>query len=104
MSRCQLLPFLQSNHRHHTHYTHGIGYGKPYVMGWDIINLSPLAHGFVHFPWGRVRNQNSAARAIARWFPRKVQPLIEALLKYPNPAQRLLHAVARVNWLLSKIG
>jgi len=99
MSTCHLLPFLRANHRHHTHYTHGIGYGPPYKMGWDILPLSPLAHWLLHFPWGRVRNQNAFARSTARWFPRRCQPLIESLLKYPNPVQRCLHAIGRFNGL-----
>ena len=104
MSKCQLLPFLKARHRHHTHYTHGPWYGPPYRMGWDILNLSPLAHSFVHFPYGRVGTQNKSARSVARWFPRRCQPLVEALLQYPNPGQRTWHMIARLNWLLSKIG
>lgn len=103
MSRCQLLPFLNANERHHTHYTHGRGYGKPYRMGWDILRLSPFAHRLLHFPWGRVRTQNAAAKAIARWFPRRVQPAVESLLRFPNPIQRALHWIARLHWVLGRL-
>ena len=101
---CYLLPFLNANHRHHTHYTHGIGYGPPYVMGWDILPLSPFAHWLVHFPWGRVRNQNAAAKSIARWLPQRLQPLALALMKYPHPGQQCLHAIARFNGLWLRLG
>ena len=102
MSRCQLFPWLRANHRHHTHYRHGIGYGRPYQMGWDVLYLSPFAHRLLHFPWGRVRNQNRFARWVAAMFPAFAQPVVLALLRYPHPGQRLAHTIARINWLLKR--
>ena len=101
MTRCQLLPWLKANHRHHTHYIYGPWYGPPYVMGWDILNLSPRAHWLVHGLAGGTLTMRQAVtrqNRVARLMP------LTWLWRYPNPAQRLLHAVARVNWLLSKIG
>jgi hypothetical protein len=93
MSKCQLLPWLKANHRHHTHYTHGKWYGPPYRMGWDILRLSPFAHWLIHGIAGGTLTMN---RSVTRQNAMAERLPLPWLWRYPNPVQRVLHWVARM--------
>jgi hypothetical protein len=92
---CSLFPWLKARHIHHT------SYKGPERLYWDMLPLSVAAHWLIHGVAGGVLTMPKAVtrqNRIARRLP------LRWLWKYPNPAQRLLHAWCRVPGCLRVAG
>lgn len=93
--QCALLPWLKARHIHHT------AYGGLELLWVDMLPLSVTGHWVIHVLAGgagrmekAVTRQNRNAKALP----------LPWLWRYPNPAQRALHAWCRVPNVLKWAG
>ena len=87
--RCSVFPWLKAEHRHHTNY-HRYKEEIPWL---DLVPVSTAGHWAIHGLAGGVLFMDKAVtrqNRIARWLP------LTPLWKYPNPAQRAIHAWCRL--------
>jgi hypothetical protein len=89
--QCAMLPWLKARHIHHTTYR------GPEWLWVDMLPLSVTGHWVIHVLAG---GSGRMAKAVTRQNRNAKALPLTGLWRYPNPAQRALHAWCRVPWLL----